>query len=142
MFAAYEGYLRRVPAVLRMLMTQLKTKATAFNARRAFVIALLLAFVLQGQLAASHFHLLSTGAAPALAADAGTVSIHKDQKKAPVENDCPICQQLAGVHNLLLHAVASLSLPELIGAQAVAIFDERAPVALIALNWRSRAPPL
>lgn len=128
--------------MFRALKTQLKAKATAFNARRAFVIALLLAFVLQGQLVASHFHLQNAGSTPTLAADAGTtVTIHKDQKKGPVDDSCPICQQLAGAHNLLLHAVASLSLPDLIGAQPVVMFDERAPVAPIALNWRSRAPP-
>lgn len=127
--------------MFRALKRHLKAKATAFDARRAFVVALLLAFVLQGQLVASHFHALNTGSTPQLSADAGTVTIHKDQKQAPVGDDCPICHQLSGAHNLLLHAVASLSLPDLIGAQPVAIFDERAPNTTLAFNWRSRAPP-
>jgi len=137
---------RRVSAagsgtVFRLWKRQLKAKADAFDARRAFVIALLAAFILQGQLVASHFHLLSASTQTTLA-DNGQVAVHKDQKKAPVEDDCPVCQQLASAHNLFLHAAAALSLPELIGAQPFAVFDERAPVALIALNWQSRAPPL
>jgi hypothetical protein len=127
--------------VYRLLKATLKAKASTTEVRRAFVIALLLAFVLQGQLAASHFHLLKANAGIAVA-DGGKSAVHKEQKKTPVEDDCPICQQLASAHNLLLHAAASLSLPELIGAQPFEVFDERAPVALIALNWQSRAPPL
>jgi hypothetical protein len=109
--------------------------------RSPFVVALLLAFVLQGQLAASHIHIFSAGTGFALS-DNAKASVPKNQKRAPVEDDCPICQQLANTHAFLAQAVASLSLPELIGAQAFEIFDERAPVAIIALNWRSRAPPL
>ena len=127
--------------MLRLLKKRRKAKASAFDARRAFAIALIAAFVLQGQLVASHFHLLSTSA-PSIAADGNATAIHKDQKKAPVEDDCPVCQQLASAHNLFLHAASALSLPELIGAQPFAVFDERAPVALIALSWQSRAPPL
>ena len=109
--------------------------------RRPLVIALLLAFVFQAQLAASHIHFL-TGKTGIALADSGKSSIPKDQKRTPVDDDCPICQQLASTHNFIAQATVALSLPELIRAQAFEIFDERAPVAVIALNWRSRAPPL
>jgi hypothetical protein len=141
MFAARSISAAGSGTVIRLLKKQLKAKANAFDARRAFVIALLAAFILQGQLVASHFHVLAASA-PALAADGDTTAVNKDQKKAPVGDDCPVCQQLASAHNLFLHAASALSLPELIGAQSFAVFDERAPVALIALNWQSRAPPL
>ena len=141
MFAARRVSSAGSGTVFRLLKRQLKAKAHAFDARRAFVIALLTAFVLQGQLVASHFHLLNANAQTSLA-DSGKSVAHKDQKKAPVEDDCPVCQQLANAHNLFLHAATALSLPELIGAQPFAVFDERAPVALIALSWQSRAPPL
>jgi hypothetical protein len=109
--------------------------------RRPLVIALLLAFVFQAQLAASHIHLL-TGSAGFALADSSKGPVQKDQKRTPVDDDCPICQQLANTHSFLAQAAIALSLPEIIGAQPFEIFDERAPVSLIALSWRSRAPPL
>ena len=111
------------------------------NLRRAFVVTLLLAFVLQTQLAASHFHLLASSKAASIA-DTGKSAPTKDQKKTPADDDCPICQQLASAHNALIYSAADLAPPDLIAASAIASNDERAPVPLIALNWRSRAPPL
>lgn len=126
--------------VLRLLRTTKKSKGR-FDLRRSLVVALLFAFVLQAQLAASHIHLLGSAAGTSIA-DSGKRSSPGDQKRLPTDNDCPICQQLASAHSFLAQASAILSLPELIGTQTFEIFDERAPVSLIALNWRSRAPPL
>ena len=111
------------------------------NLRRAFVVTLLLAFVLQTQLAASHFHIFASSKAASLA-DTGKSAPAKDQKKTPSDDDCPICQQLASAHNALIYVAVALSLPDLIAAAKIASNDERAPVPLIALNWQSRAPPL
>jgi hypothetical protein len=111
------------------------------NMRRPFVIALLLAFVLQGQLAASHIHIAAASTGLSLA-DANKGAVPKDQKRAPADDDCPICQQLASAHSFLAQVAVSVSLPQLIGAQPFEVFDERGPISLIALNWRSRAPPL
>jgi hypothetical protein len=109
--------------------------------RRAFVVALLLAFVLQAQLAASHFHLTGSNVA-ATSADSGKSGPAKSQKKTPAEDDCPICQQLASAHSFLLQPATAISLPELVAAQAFVVHDQRAHVPLIALGWQSRAPPL
>lgn len=111
------------------------------NMRRAFVGALLLAFVLQAQLAASHFHVAGLGTATSLA-DGDKNAPAKNQKKLPGEHDCLICQQLASAHSVQLHASTTLSLPELVASRAFVVDDERAPVPLIALSWQSRAPPL
>ncbi len=109
--------------------------------RRAFVVALLLAFILQAQLAASHFHLAGSGAATALA-DGAKSAPAKNQKKLPGEDDCPICQQLASAHSFLLQASTGIFLPEFVDAQAFVVHAEHAHVPLIALGWQSRAPPL
>jgi hypothetical protein len=127
--------------VFGRLKSMIKAKTRAIDVRRMLVVTLLLAFVIQGQLAASHFHLLSASAATSIG-DGKQNAPAPDHKKSPLESDCPICQQLASAHNLLLHNAIALSLPDLIDAQPLDVFDERAPVAIIALNWQSRAPPL
>ncbi|MBI1210792.1 MAG: hypothetical protein GC190_04970 [Alphaproteobacteria bacterium] len=108
---------------------------------RSFVVALLLAFVFQAQLAASHIHFLNIGSGVALA-DSGNNSSPNGHKQLPAGDDCPICQQLASAHSFLAQAIISLSLPSLVGTHTFDVFDERAPVPLIALSWQSRAPPL
>jgi DUF2946 family protein len=127
--------------VFQRLKATLESVVGGGKLRRALVVALLLAFVLQTQLAASHFHLIGSGNAATIA-DAGKAAPDKQQKKLPVEDDCPICQQLAGAHNVLIYVAVALALPNLSAAPAVAPPDERTPVPLITRNWQSRAPPL
>ena len=100
-----------------------------------------MAFVLQTQLAASHFHLAAFSKAATLA-DAGKAAPDKQQKKLPSEDECPICQQLSGAHNVLIYVAVALALPNISAAPAAAFPDETAPVPLIVRNWQSRAPPL
>ena len=139
MVSRADGDVAGSDGVFRQLKTALEGLTGAGGLRRSLVVALLLAFVLQAQLAASHFHL--AGAATTLA-DTGKDASSKDQKKAPADDGCPICQQLANAHNFLFPAAVSVSLPELVAAQAFVVREAQTAVPLIALGWQSRAPPL
>ena len=127
--------------VFRRLKSTLQAVAAGHSPRRVFVAALVFVFVLQAQLAATHFHFAAPGA-PTQLADSGKVA-SKNQKKAPAEEDqCPICQQLTNAHSFLVQATACLALPELVAAQAFVVRETFAAVPTIALGWQSRAPPL
>jgi hypothetical protein len=139
MVSRADGDVAGSDGVFRQLKTALEGVTGAGGLRRTLVVALLLAFSLQAQLAASHFHL--AGAAITLA-DAGKDAPSKDQKKPPADDDCPICQQLASAHSFLFPAAVSVSLPELVAAQAFVVREAQATVPLVALGWQSRAPPL
>ncbi len=128
--------------VFRRLKSTLQAVAAGHSLRRVFVAALVFVFVLQAQVAATHFHFAAPGA-PTKLADSGKDVSSKNQKKTPTEEDqCPICQQLANAHSFLVQATVSLAVTEQVAAQAFVVRETLAVVPIVAHGWQSRAPPL
>ena len=125
-------------------MTRLSTRmgvvAGRTSAQRFFIFGLILAFLAQAQLAATHFHIGTDAREQALFGLADAMAPAKG--KAPAgDRDCPTSQLVAANHNYLAGSGVALSVPTLIAHHAFIQRAESQPVALIALNWQSRAPP-
>jgi hypothetical protein len=109
--------------------------------RQALIAALAFAFLLQAEFVAFHFHVARVGA-HAAATDLERQDLSKGHKHHQLPDDtCPICQQLANTSAYLHSASAGIPLPEMVASHPYAMRDDTQPVAPIALNWRSRAPP-
>lgn len=125
---------------MKRLSVKIGTWAPRFHTRRLFVFGLLFAFLAQAQLAAAHFHIGVDAKEQALFGLADSKAPAKG--KAPVgDRDCPISQLVAASHNFIAGSAASLPLPTVVTERATVERNESRPVALIALNWQSRAPP-
>ena len=108
--------------------------------RRVLTFVLLFAFLSQAQLAAAHFHIGIDAKEQALFGIADGKAPTKS--KTPLgDRDCPISQLVAASHSYVGGAPIVLSIPTLIVDRALVEHDEQRAVALIALNWQSRAPP-
>lgn len=114
--------------------------APRFDARRLFVFGLLFAFLAQAQLAAAHFHIGVDAKEQALFGLADAKAPAKG--KTPLgDRDCPISQLVAASHNYVAGSAAILPLPTVVTERVAVERSDSLPVALIAFNWQSRAPP-
>jgi len=110
--------------------------------RRVLVLALLLPFLTQAQLAATHFHLGPDPAERTLFGDLGDKG-HSGSHKAPGgDQNCPICQILAASHNFLVGSIAALPRRALVFDELLVASDHSSRVQLVERNWQSRAPPI
>lgn len=113
------------------------------RSRRAFVYALLIAFVSQGVVTQSHFH-FGLGAATAAEAQfdgnkASTGTSEKGSKHDSGDAKCPLCQA-ASLTGSFVAASYSFSLP--VSHTYFEVRDERViAVERFTAAWRSRAPP-
>jgi hypothetical protein len=126
--------------VVKRFSATMKTLAAGLNARRVFVFVLLFAFLAQAQIAAAHFHIGIDAKEQALFGLADAKAPAKN--KAPSgDRDCPISQLVAASHSYVGGADIALPLPVLVAERVFIRRDESRVVALVALNWHSRAPP-
>ena len=126
--------------MIGLFSSRVKALAARLSVRRVLVFGLLLAFVAQAQLAATHFHIGIDPTERALFGDLGNKESSGSQK-APASDHCPVSQLVAASHNFLTGTPAALPLPMLVGDHFVAAGDVPLVVQIIALNWQSRAPP-
>jgi hypothetical protein len=125
-----------------MSVRSLRLALTLRDWRQAFVALVLAAFVAQGILTQSHWHLAS-GDTTLAAFDASADADHR-APKAPVkgdQNNCPICHAASIAGAFFASAAPMLRVPSL--STLFKPRDERVIVVeRFAGHWRSRAPPL
>lgn len=108
------------------------------NIRRAFVAVLFLAFVLQAQIAAGHFHFSINDTLAQ-----GVAASDRDGKAPgnPAQAPCAACQLVSTAKTFLSSGSVALTLPAftIVGVVGFAgtLFIRQA----LDFSWRSRAPP-
>jgi hypothetical protein len=127
--------------VVKRFSAQIRNRTSHLDVRRFLMFGLVFAFLAQAQLAAAHFHIGVDAKEQALFGLADSKAPAKN--KAPLgDRDCPISQLVAASHSYVAGFSPAVVLPMPAAEQVVVERTQSLPVALIALNWRSRAPPV
>jgi len=113
-----------------------------FGVRSALTFALAFAFLAQAQLAAAHFHLGIDEKEQALFGLADSTKAPAKGKAPDGDHDCPISQLVAACHSYVAGTGIDVVPPALVVERVAVEPAEARTVALIALNWQSRAPPV
>jgi hypothetical protein len=125
---------------VKSLSAHVRRWTSQVDVRRIFVFGLMFAFLSQAQLAAAHFHIGIDAKEQALFGLPASKAPGKG--KAPLgDQDCPISKLVAACHNYVTGSGIVLALPTFRAERVAVQRHEARPVALIALNWQSRAPP-
>jgi hypothetical protein len=104
---------------------------------------LLLAFALEGQISATHFHPLAKDPVGIASNGADGAATNKD--KAPRDGrhlQCDLCKQLAAANDFLPSGASSFSPPQLYSDRVAPHPTVSGLMRLQGLGWQSRAPPI
>jgi hypothetical protein len=125
---------KRISAIFR-------SRIPHIDMRRVLTFVLAFAFAAQAQLAAAHFHIGVDAKEQALFGLADSKAPAKN--KAPLgDRDCPISQLVAASHSYVAGCSTPTVLPAPVAERVAVERTQPRAVALIALNWQSRAPPV